>query len=178
VVVLRNIQNIEMNYFELFDLPIGFQVDTLKLRNSFLAIQKASHPDRFAQSTPEEQELALERTASANKGFTLLNNKELILAYVLEILGHLTPDEKYALSPDFLMEMMELNEAWMEAGSAEAKQIILTQVNSLKNEIIHPIKGFLENDSIDTLSKEAMLQIKEYYYKKKYLDRILAEFHH
>jgi molecular chaperone HscB len=66
----------------------------------------------------------------------------------------------------------------MEAESAEAKQIILTQVNSLKNEIIQPIKGFLENDSIDTLSKEAMLQIKEYYYKKKYLDRILAEFHH
>ncbi len=177
MVVLHNIQTIEMNYFELFDLPIGFQVDTQKLRNSFLAIQNASHPDRFAQSTPEEQELALERTALANKGFTLLNNKELILAYVLEILGYMTPDEKYALSPAFLMEMMELNEAWMDADE-EAKQNIITQVNSLINEIVQPIKGFLEIDSIDTLSKEAMLQIKEYYYKKKYLDRILAEFHH
>jgi hypothetical protein len=31
-------------------------------------------------------------------------------------------------------------------------------------------------DQIDSISQEAMLQIKEYYYKKKYLDRILAEF--
>jgi molecular chaperone HscB len=178
VVVLRNIQNIEMNYFELFGLPIGFQVDTQKLRFSFLEIQKASHPDRFAQSTTEEQELALERTALANKGFTLLNNKEFVLAYVLEILGYMAPDEKFALSPAFLMEMMELNEAWMDAEDDEAKQTIITQVNNLKDEIIQPIKGYLDNNAIDTLSKEAMLQIKEYYYKKKYLDRILAEFHH
>ena len=178
MVVLRNIQNIEMNYFELFGLPIGFQVDTQKLRTSFLEIQKASHPDRFAQNTAEEQELALERTALANKGFTLLNNKELVLAYVLDILNYTTPDEKFALSPAFLMEMMELNEAWMDADEEEAKQTIITQVNNLKDEIIQPIKGFLDNTAIDTLSKEAMLQIKEYYYKKKYLDRILAEFHH
>jgi len=33
----------------------------------------------------------------------------------------------------------------------------------------------LEGNSID-ITKEAMLQVKEYYYKKKYLDRILADF--
>jgi molecular chaperone HscB len=166
-----------MNYFELFGLPIGFQVDTQKMRLSFFEIQKASHPDKFVQASTEQQELALESTAIANKAFTLLNNKELVLPYVLEITGNLVQDEKFALSPDFLMEMMELNEAWMDADE-EAKQNIITQVNNLKDEIIQPIKGFLEIDSIDTLSKEAMLQIKEYYYKKKYLDRILAEFHH
>ena len=166
-----------MNYFELFGLPIGFQVDTQKMRLSFFEIQKASHPDKFVQASTEQQEHALEITAIANKAFTLLNNKELVLPYVLEITGNLVQDEKFALSPDFLMEMMELNEAWMDADE-EAKQNIITQVNNLKDEIIQPIKGFLEIDSIDTLSKEAMLQIKEYYYKKKYLDRILAEFHH
>ena len=166
-----------MNYFELFGLPIGFQVDTQKMRLSFFEIQKASHPDKFVQASTEQQELALESTAIANKAFTLLNNKELVLPYVLEITGNLVQDEKFALSPDFLMEMMELNEGWMDADE-EAKQNIITQVNNLKDEIIQPIKGFLEIDSIDTLSKEAMLQIKEYYYKKKYLDRILAEFHH
>jgi molecular chaperone HscB len=37
-----------MNYFELFDLPIGFKIDTIKLRQAFMDIQRASHPDKFA----------------------------------------------------------------------------------------------------------------------------------
>jgi len=57
-----------MNYFELFGLPIGFQVDTQKLRAAFKEIQKASHPDKFAQGNPDEQETALEQSAMANKG--------------------------------------------------------------------------------------------------------------
>ncbi len=167
-----------MNYFELFGLPIGFQVDTQKLRTAFMEIQKASHPDKFAQGTSEEQEAALEQSSLANKGFTLLNQKEQILPYVLEIVGIMTPDEKYALEPDFLMEMMDLNEAWMEAEDETSKQTIIQQVEQLKNEIYTPIQSFMEVDQIDSISQEAMLQIKSYYYKKKYLDRILEDFHH
>ena len=165
-----------MNYFELFGLPIGFQVDTNKLRAAFMEIQRASHPDKFAQSNSYEQEEALERSALANKGFSLLNNKDQIMPYVLELKGIIDADEKYALSPDFLMEMMELNEAWIEADDETAQQSILSQIKAIQDEILEPIKGYLEMDQIDSISQEAMLQIKEYYYKKKYLDRILAEF--
>jgi molecular chaperone HscB len=165
-----------MNYFELFGLPIGFQVDTNKLRAAFMDIQRASHPDKFAQSNSYEQDEALERSALANKGFSLLNNKDQIMPYVLELKGIIDADEKYALSPDFLMEMMELNEAWMEADDESAQQSILSQIKAIQDEILEPIKGYLEMDQIDSISQEAMLQIKEYYYKKKYLDRILAEF--
>ena len=165
-----------MNYFALFDLPIGFKVDTNKLRAAFMDIQRASHPDKFAQSNSYEQDEALERSALANKGFSLLNNKDQLLPYVLELKEIITPDEKFALSPAFLMEMMELNEAWMEADDEASKQQILGQIKAIQDEILEPIKDFLEMDQIDTISQEAMLQIKEYYYKKKYLDRILAEF--
>jgi molecular chaperone HscB len=167
-----------MNFFEIFGLPIGFQVDTQKLRAAFMDIQRASHPDKFAQSNAYEQEEALEKSAQANKGFSLLNNKDLVLPYVLEIKGYITPEEKYALSPDFLMEMMELNESWMDAATEAEKQAILGQIKNLQNEILEPIKTYLEQDNIDTITEETMLQIKEYYYKKKYLDRILADFHH
>jgi molecular chaperone HscB len=167
-----------MNYFELFGLPIGFQLDTQKLRAAFMEIQKASHPDKFAQGSSEEQEAALEQSSMANKGFTLLNQKERILPYVLELLGIMTPDEKYALEPAFLMEMMDLNEAWMDAEDENAKQSIINQVEKLKTEIYAPIQTYMEMGQIDSLSQEAMLQIKSYYYKKKYLDRILEDFHH
>jgi len=165
-----------MNYFALFDLPIGFQVDTNKLRAAFMEIQRASHPDKFAQSNSYEQDEALERSALANKGFSLLNNKDQILPYVLELKGIINTDEKYALSPAFLMEMMELNEGWMEADDEASKQSILDQIKAIQDEILEPIKDYLEMDQIDSIAQETMLQIKDYYYKKKYLDRILAEF--
>ena len=165
-----------MNYFELFGLPIGFQVDTKKMRAAFMDIQRASHPDKFTQSNEFEQEEALEKSAIANKAFTLLQNPSAILPYVLEIKGFLEADEKYALSPDFLMEMMELNEAWMDADDEASKQDVLTKVKNIENEIFSPIQAYMETSSVDTISQEGMLQIKEYYYKKKYLDRILADF--
>ncbi len=167
-----------MNFFELFGLPIAFKADKNQLRLAFMNIQRASHPDKFIQGSEAEQELALEQSALANKGFTLLNNQEKIIPYVLEITGHIQTDEKYNLAPDFLMEMMELNEGWMDADSEEAKQNILNQINTLKNDIFSPIQAYLEADSIHVIPQEAMLQIKDYYYKKKYLDRILEDFHH
>ena len=167
-----------MNYFELFGLPIAFKTDLNQLRAAFMNIQRASHPDKFAQGTVEEQELALEQSAIANKAFTLLNNKEQILPYVLELTGYIEADEKYNLAPDFLMEMMELNEAWMDAEDETSKQNLIDQINTLKNDIYSPIKAYLEADSVIDIPQEAMLQIKDYYYKKKYLDRILEDFHH
>jgi molecular chaperone HscB len=164
-----------MNYFELFGLPIAFKADTHQLRNAFMHIQRASHPDKFVQGTEAEQEMALEQSAIANKGFSLLNNAEKILPYVLEISGHIQADEKYNLAPDFLMEMMDLNEAWMDADSEAAKSNVTEQVKTIQNAIYTPVKAILEGNSID-ITKEAMLQVKEYYYKKKYLDRILADF--
>jgi molecular chaperone HscB len=164
-----------MNYFELFGLPIGFQVDAAKLRQAYMEIQRTSHPDKFTQSSIDDQDIALEKSAIANKAFTLLNNKELILPYVLEVMGYMETDEKYALSPDFLMEMMDLNEAWMDADSEAAKSNVTQQVKTIQNAIYTTVKAILEANSID-ITKEAMLQVKEYYYKKKYLDRILADF--
>ncbi len=165
-----------MNYFELFGLPIGFTIDATHLRTAYMEIQKTSHPDKFTQASQEDQEQALEKSAIANKAFTLLNKKELILPYVLEVMGYMEKDEKYALSPNFLMEMMELNEAWMDAETDFDKQKVTGQVKTIQNAIFTPVKAILETNPIDTNTKEAMLQVKEYYYKKKYLDRILEDF--
>ncbi len=167
-----------MNYFELFNIPVAFTTDSNQLRSAFMQIQRASHPDKFVQGTQMEQELALEQSAIANKAFSLLNNKDLLLPYVLEITSTILPDEKYNLAPDFLMEMMEFNEAWMDAETDQEKKVIIDQINAIKNEILTPIKSYLEAPTALSIPQEGMLQIKDYYYKKKYLDRILEDFHH
>lgn len=80
-------------------------------------------------------------------------------------MGYMESDEKYALSPDFLMEMMDLNEAWMDADTDTDKHTVTEQVKTIQNAIYTPVKAILEGNSID-ITKEAMLQVKEYYFKK------------
>ena len=49
-----------------------------------------------------------------NKGFKILKDPDKTIKYVLEIKGLLQEEEKYELPPDFLTEMMELNERLMD----------------------------------------------------------------
>jgi len=81
----------------------------------------------------------------------------------------LEEEEKYQLPPDFLMEMMDLNEQAAE----KDKSVIEHQVTNIQNEIYEPVKAIIEHYQEGVTTKEALLQVKEYYFKKKYLNRIL-----
>ena len=87
-------------------------------------------------------------------------------------------DEKFALPPDFLMEMMELNEALAEAqmdtdedAIARTKQQLVT----FEKEIYEPVKDIVEHYQEGITSEKELLQVKAYYYKKKYLQRIALQ---
>ena len=48
-------------------------------------------------------------------------------------------------------------------------------VDNLQSEIYEPVKEIVEGYQEGTTSEKELLQVKEYYYKKKYLDRIRRE---
>jgi molecular chaperone HscB len=85
--------------------------------------------------------------------------------------GLLHEEEKYDLPPGFLMEVMDLNESMMDDENG-ANTGILEKLNELEKQIYEPVKKIVEHYQEGVTSKEALLQVKEYYYKKKYLDRI------
>ena len=47
-----------------------------------------------------------------------------------------------------------------------------TRIAELQSEIYEPVKEIVEHYQEGTTSEKELLQVKEYYYKKKYLDRI------
>ena len=154
-----------MNYFELFDIPVSLQVDKNTLAKKYFELQKQFHPDFFTQATEHEQSEALEKSSQINKALKVLKNQNETIKYVLQLKGLLEEEEKYQLPPEFLMEVMELNEEL----SANSQQ----QINDFETEIYEPVKNIIENFSAETTSAEELLKVKEYYYKKKYLQRIL-----
>jgi molecular chaperone HscB len=153
-----------MNYFELFNIPVSLKVDKNSLAQKYFELQKQYHPDFFTQATEYEQAEALEQSSQINKALKVLKNDMETIKYVLQLKGLLEEEEKYQLPPAFLMEVMELNEELSENSQQ--------QINTLENEIYTPVKGIIESFK-DTTTTEELLKVKEYYYKKKYLQRIL-----
>ncbi len=154
-----------MNYFELFELPVAIKIDKALLSEKYFALQKKFHPDFFTQETEFEQAEALELSSQVNKAFKIFKTEDETLKYLLQLKGILEDEEKYQLPPDFLMEVMELNENLSENSAAEIKQF----GDSLHNDV----KDIIENYNDSTVTKEQLLLLKEYYFKKKYLQRIL-----
>lgn len=154
-----------MNHFELFDLPVSFKVDKSKLAQKYFELQKKYHPDFFARGTEHEQEEALEISSQLNKALKILKNEDETIKYVLQLKGLLEEEEKYQLPPAFLMEVMELNEE-LSDNSAQ-------QVNELEKELFNQVQHIIVNYDNSKTTTDELFKIKEYYYKKKYLQRIL-----
>lgn len=161
-----------MYYFELFELPLSLKIDEKKIIDKYYILSKKYHPDRYVMSTDEEKDLALKMTADINKAKDVLLNIQSRLSYILQEKKVITADEKYALPNDFLMEMMELNEMYMEAsGDEEKQQMIIKNINQTEEALFEPVKTYFEIE--DWSDGEPDLELlKVYYYKKKYLDRL------
>lgn len=162
-----------MNYFEIFGIPIQLKVDKNELPKKYFELSRKFHPDFYANSTPSEQNRALEITTSLNKALKTFQNPDDTIKYVLQLKGLLEEEEKYQLPPDFLMEVLEINEKLMDAGdNDETKVNLQSAIDSLQSEIYDPVRKIVEHYQEGVTTEKELLQVKEYYYKKKYLHRI------
>lgn len=165
-----------MNYFELFEMPFSLKTDAVYVKKKFLELSRKFHPDFYTTSSEEEQEMALEKAALINRAYKIFSNTDETIFYFLQLNGNIGEEEKYQLSPDFLMEMMEINEAITDAkfenDQAKINELKYTILQQQKT-IYEPIQEIIESNKDGFYSEEALLQIKEYYYQKKYLQRIL-----
>jgi molecular chaperone HscB len=167
----------KMTYFELFELPVSLKIDKTLLTKKYFELQKKYHPDFFSNAGEEEQADVLEKSSLVNKAYKTFQNADETIKYVLMQKGLLEEEEKYQLPPDFLMEMLDLNEQLSEAKMEEDEEKVSSfkfQVSSLINEIYEPVKQIVESYKEGVTTEKELLQVKEYYYKKKYLNRILA----
>ena len=161
-----------MDYFELFGLPVDFSIDQAYLGRTYIQLQKKFHPDFYGQASEEDRALALEQSSQVNKAYRIFKNKDLTIQYFLQMKGLAEEGEQYKLPPAFLMEVMDLNEMKMDGADRET---IKKKSNELMQEIYDEVKPLIESYNDTTATPEDHRLIKDYYYKKKYIDRLLAE---
>ena len=158
-----------MNYFELFNLPFAPKADHTLVNKKYFELQKLYHPDFFTQASEEEKEAMLERSADVNKAYHIFRQQDRTLEYFLQEKAVVETDEKYNLPPEFLMEMMELNEALTE----EDETSFRARVADAEAALDAGVSGILDKTSHAELSDTDLQELKAYHFKKKYLKRIL-----
>ncbi len=161
-----------MNYFELFEIPLTLKADIPALPRKYFELSRKYHPDFYTQASTEEQATALEMSALLNRAFRVLKDPDETIRYVLQLKGLLEEEEKYELPPAFLMEVMEINEALLDTEDKEATEKVWVAIDHLQNEIYEPVKKIIEHYQEGVTTEKELLQVKEYYFKKKYIDRI------
>lgn len=124
------------NYFGFYGLPVTFNTDPKLLRQKFLDISKQYHPD-FYGDDPESQNVAVAVTAFNNKAYKVLSNDVSRAQYLVELNG--MGEDKQALPQDFLMDMMELNEA-IDEMDENSKPALMSQVNTLREEVLEQVR--------------------------------------
>lgn len=100
-----------MRYFELFDLPINFQVDIPLLTQRYRDIQKKVHPDNFANASDRERLLAVQQSSEVNDAFDTLKSPLTRAEYMVKEHGFDVKNEQMTIKDGmFLMQQMELRE--------------------------------------------------------------------
>lgn len=107
-------------------------------------------------------------SAAVNEAYAIFKDPDRTLEYYLQVSGLLQEDEKYELPPGFLMEMMELNEK-----AEEDRSGFELEVREMEERLSDEVSPILSRTATDNIYEAELLKLKEYYFKKKYLSRVL-----
>ncbi len=110
------------DFFGLFGLPVGFDIDKAALKAAFLQLQKQHHPDNsINQATADQQ------TALINHAYATLNRDDSRAVYLLERHDAGFNPDKSISDKAFLMQMMtyrmDLDDASDDNDTAQLIQI-------------------------------------------------------
>ena len=155
------------NYFQLFNLPEKFQIDSVKLQENYRSIQKEIHPDRFATSTENEKVQSMIKSTQVNDAYQTLKSTTKRAKYILSLHKSV---EKITLPPDFLMQQMEWEEHLedIEKNNKELDQFKLA-INKKYKEYSLLLSKQIDNDQN---WNEAAITIDKLYFVEKLLHKI------
>ncbi|MFA7096218.1 MAG: co-chaperone HscB [Gammaproteobacteria bacterium] len=163
------------NHFEIFGLPARFALDQEQLAERYRELQRAVHPDRYANAGAQERRLAVQRAAQINEAFQVLRDPLARAKYLLELHGVQVDDgQNTAMDPVFLMEQMELREALSEVRGHAEPQAALARLFQDISARIQDLTALLGGE-LDRATPDALRQARDNVRKLQFLGRLREE---
>ena len=111
----------QSDYFAMLQMPRKLWIAMGFLEQKFLQLSWKLHPDNFVNASPEEREIALQRSSELNDAYRTLRDPIARVEYLLAIEGARREGQnKQQAPPELLEEVFELNESLDELREAKA----------------------------------------------------------
>jgi molecular chaperone HscB len=140
------------NFFELFELPVSYDVDLTKLQQQYMKLQKLLHPDRFANSSDQQKRLSMQQTSWVNEAQATLKDPVLRAVYLLKLNGiDINLENETTMDAGFLMQQLELRERLEQVrknfnNTEDDPLAVLESIaKELKNSMNEMMQGFAES---------------------------------
>ena len=150
------------NFFEIFSLPVTWQIDRSLLDTRYRNLQREFHPDRYAAKGDTEKRLAVQTTALINQAYDSLKSPLKRAQYLLE-LAHIDANQESHITSDgaFLMQQIEFREALADLRESSDAVSELDSMHGqvqdnylkLQNDFAAQHSAAQYNDAFDTVAK-------------------------
>ncbi|HEY8570118.1 Fe-S protein assembly co-chaperone HscB [Microbulbifer sp.] len=121
---------LQQNHFEIFGLPVAYEVDRQLLTKRYRELQQEFHPDRFAAKSDREQMLSMQYAAQINEANNTLKDPVARAQYLLQLFGVEIKPEQTTADGEFLMQQMILRERLEEVRDAANPEVELDELGS------------------------------------------------
>ncbi|MEI6730052.1 MAG: Fe-S protein assembly co-chaperone HscB [Pseudomonadota bacterium] len=142
-----------LNYFSIFNLDVGFDLNLAELEKIYFSKQREFHPDRLVGKSPSERTAAISQSMSVNSAYETLKSPLKRIWHILNLEGI----EQDKIKPDnkILIEIMEIREQLADAGdTSELEKISAKNKIAIAQIIGDILLGFAAKD-LDLLTKLA-----------------------
>ncbi len=164
----------DRNYFQLFALPVSFEINRSNLTERYRDLQRKVHPDKFANATDRERRLSVQQAALINEAFETLKSPLRRARYLLELHGLAVNDESNTvMDPAFLMQQMEWRESLEEIAAGkdiDGLAAFIDDVSQQRKGLVNRLGAFFAEIDEDALKQAHSLTLQ-----LQFLDKLLAE---
>lgn len=165
-----------ISYFKIMDCDYTFTLDIQKLQKRYLQLQRSLHPDNFSQKSMKEQEYSEHQSALVNKAYRTLLKPLSRGLYMLELEGmRIEEGTDSGADSQFLMELMEINEALDEAQNPEEANKIGQDTKGKLADLTVQIDAALRKGELQT-AKALLAQMKYFANIDEKVKEKLSEF--
>ena len=145
---------LSQNYFELFEIPVSYDVDLNQLQHRYRDLQKAVHPDKYANASSQERRISMQQTSLINQALHTLKHPVERAVYLLQLKGvDFTMDNETTMDAAFLMEQMEMREKLesirQQQDPLAELDIMRTDARSKMTALAEKFKHAYQSDELD-----------------------------
>lgn len=160
------------NYFEIFNIPVSFDLDTDNLSIFYRELQKEIHPDKFVNAGEQQSRIAVQTSSLVNQAFDTLKSPVKRANYLLKLAGlDIDHEQDTTMDPMFLMDQMELRE---EIESVRSKNDPLDEIDRLMKQVKKMLTDVMQSFS-SSYQKEDYSGAHEWSRKMQFLNKNTQE---